>query len=179
MQFYPVLCLCGVHRYSIPGGYSSKAIRPIALAKVMSIAQMMKAEFPGSDFSLSGIGGVETGNDAAEFILLGANTVQVMLQLHQCHDGVFFPVASGNGNRSSRIIRTHLNTMTGLHGSDVAWIWACEILVQGPASLHVKVRLHLHRRFSRVHFLQPLGSHHMSLLCMKNSLSSIPGAKMH
>jgi dihydropyrimidine dehydrogenase (NADP+) len=77
MQFYPVLCLCGVHRYSIPGGYSSKAIRPIALAKVMSIAQMMKAEFPGSDFSLSGIGGVETGNDAAEFILLGANTVQV------------------------------------------------------------------------------------------------------
>jgi dihydropyrimidine dehydrogenase (NADP+) len=76
-QFYPVLCLCGVHRYSIPGGYSSKAIRPIALAKVMSIAQMMKAEFPGSDFSLSGIGGVETGNDAAEFILLGSNTVQV------------------------------------------------------------------------------------------------------
>ncbi|CAK9874482.1 unnamed protein product, partial [Sphagnum jensenii] len=66
-----------VEGYSIPGGYSSKAIRPIALAKVMSIAQMMKAEFPGSDFSLSGIGGVETGNDAAEFILLGANTVQV------------------------------------------------------------------------------------------------------
>ncbi len=90
MQFYPVLCLCGVHRYSIPGGYSSKAIRPIALGKVMSIAQMMKTEFPGSDFSLSGVGGVETGNDAAEFILLGANTVQVMLQLHQCHDGVFF-----------------------------------------------------------------------------------------
>jgi dihydropyrimidine dehydrogenase (NADP+) len=56
----------------------------------MSIAQMMKAEFPGSDFSLSGVGGVETGNDAAEFILLGANTVQVMLQLHQCHNGVFF-----------------------------------------------------------------------------------------
>jgi dihydropyrimidine dehydrogenase (NADP+) len=79
-----------VEGYSIPGGYSSKAIRPIALAKVMSIAQMMKAEFPGSDFSLSGVGGVETGNDAAEFILLGANTVQVKLQLHQCHDGVFF-----------------------------------------------------------------------------------------
>jgi len=69
--------LCGVHRYSISGGYSSKAIHPIALAKVMSIAQMMKAEFPGSNFFLSGIGGVETGNDAAEFILLGANTVQV------------------------------------------------------------------------------------------------------
>ncbi|CAM6087124.1 unnamed protein product [Calypogeia fissa] len=66
-----------VEGYSTPGGYSSKAVRPIALAKVMSIAQMIQTEFPNSGISLSGIGGVETGNDAAEFILLGANTVQV------------------------------------------------------------------------------------------------------
>lgn len=66
-----------VEGYSTPGGYSCKAVRPIALAKVMSIAQMMKAEFPGQGKSLSGIGGVETGNHAAEFILLGASTVQV------------------------------------------------------------------------------------------------------
>uniref|UniRef100_A0A0D6R2U6 dihydropyrimidine dehydrogenase (NADP(+)) n=1 Tax=Araucaria cunninghamii TaxID=56994 RepID=A0A0D6R2U6_ARACU len=66
-----------VEGYSTPGGYSSKAVHPIALAKVMSIAQMMKSEFPDPNLSLSGIGGVETGNHAAEFILLGANTVQV------------------------------------------------------------------------------------------------------
>lgn len=66
-----------VEGYSTPGGYSSKAVRPIALAKVMSIAQMMKAEFPGQNKSLSGIGGIETGDHAAEFILLGADTVQV------------------------------------------------------------------------------------------------------
>ena len=42
----------------------------------MSIAQMMKKDFSGSDVSLSGIGGVETGRDAAEFLLLGASTVQ-------------------------------------------------------------------------------------------------------
>lgn len=66
-----------VEGYSTPGGYSSKAVHPIALAKVMQIAQMMKAEFSENDSSLSGIGGVETGGDAAEFILLGANTVQV------------------------------------------------------------------------------------------------------
>lgn len=66
-------------RYSTPGGYSSKAVHPIALAKVMSIAKMMKAEF-SEELSLSGIGGVETGGDAAEFILLGANTVQVLYQ---------------------------------------------------------------------------------------------------
>ncbi|XP_052476761.1 dihydropyrimidine dehydrogenase (NADP(+)), chloroplastic isoform X6 [Gossypium raimondii] len=66
-----------VEGYSTPGGYSCKAVHPIALAKVMSIAKMMKSEFNDKDYSLSGIGGVETGGDAAEFILLGANTVQV------------------------------------------------------------------------------------------------------
>lgn len=43
----------------------------------MNIAKMMKAEFDLNNYSLSGIGGVEKGGDAAEFILLGANTVQV------------------------------------------------------------------------------------------------------
>ncbi|OVA03252.1 Dihydroorotate dehydrogenase [Macleaya cordata] len=66
-----------VEGYSTPGGYSCKAVHPIALGKVMRIAQMMKSEFGDKDYSLSGIGGVETGGDAAEFILLGANTVQV------------------------------------------------------------------------------------------------------
>jgi dihydroorotate dehydrogenase subfamily 1 len=58
-----------------PGGYSSKAIKPIALRMCMELATMIRSEFPGR--SLSGIGGIETGSDAAEFILLGANTVQV------------------------------------------------------------------------------------------------------
>mmetsp|Transcript_10131 Transcript_10131/g.13822 ORF Transcript_10131/g.13822 Transcript_10131/m.13822 type:complete len:447 (-) Transcript_10131:101-1441(-) len=65
-----------VEGYSTPGGYSSKAVKPIALAKVMSLGQMIETEFDGKK-SLSGIGGIETGQDAAEFILLGANTVQV------------------------------------------------------------------------------------------------------
>lgn len=52
-------------------------MHPIALAKVMQISQMMRSEFNGNGLSLSGIGGVESGGDAAEFILLGANTVQV------------------------------------------------------------------------------------------------------
>ncbi|KAF5469214.1 hypothetical protein F2P56_013303 [Juglans regia] len=66
-----------VEGYSTPGGYSSKAVHPIALAKVMNIAKMIKSEFGDKDFSLSAIGGVEEGGDAAEFILLGADTVQV------------------------------------------------------------------------------------------------------
>src|SRR3984957_20136727 len=65
----------GCEGFSTPGGYSSKAVRPIALRMVMEIASMMGREFPRR--SLSGIGGVETGGDAAQFILVGADTVQV------------------------------------------------------------------------------------------------------
>ena len=64
-----------VEGYTTPGGYSSKAIKPIALRMVMEIAQMIRGEFPHR--SLSAIGGIESGNDAAEYILLGADTVQV------------------------------------------------------------------------------------------------------
>ncbi len=64
-----------IEGYTTPGGYSSIAVRPIALRMCMEIAKVIQGEFPGR--SLSGIGGVETGGDAAQFILLGADTVQV------------------------------------------------------------------------------------------------------
>jgi dihydroorotate dehydrogenase subfamily 1 len=64
-----------VEGYTTPGGYSCRAVMPIALRMVMEIAKVIRDEFPGR--TLSGIGGVETGNDAAQFILLGADTVQV------------------------------------------------------------------------------------------------------
>lgn len=44
--------------------------------QVMKIGQVIRDEFNGGK-DLSGIGGVETGRDAAEFLLLGANSVQV------------------------------------------------------------------------------------------------------
>lgn len=64
-----------VEGYTTPGGYSCKAVRPIALRMCMEIAKVIKEEYP--DRTLSGIGGVETGEDAAQFILLGSDTVQV------------------------------------------------------------------------------------------------------
>ena len=42
---------------------------------VMEIATLIRREFP--DRTLSGIGGIESGSDAAQFILLGSDTVQV------------------------------------------------------------------------------------------------------
>jgi dihydroorotate dehydrogenase len=102
-----------VEGHSTPGGYSGKAIRPIAMRMVMELARMIGGASPrslqgggqgvgearvcwsdseasctpstdqplpsseGERPSLSAIGGVETGEDAAQYLLLGANTVQV------------------------------------------------------------------------------------------------------
>jgi dihydropyrimidine dehydrogenase (NAD+) subunit PreA len=52
-------------------GYSGKAVKPIALR----FMQQMRSAIP--DLEISGIGGIETWVDAAEFILLGAKTLQV------------------------------------------------------------------------------------------------------
>lgn len=70
----PQPCVEGMTTY---GGYSSTAVKPIALARVASIAGLIRDEYPGQGKSLSGIGGINTGYDAAEFILLGADTVQI------------------------------------------------------------------------------------------------------
>jgi dihydroorotate dehydrogenase subfamily 1 len=60
-----------VEGYAVPGGYSGQAVRPIALRQVMEIARAFPA------VPISGMGGIETGADAAQFLLLGAQTVQV------------------------------------------------------------------------------------------------------
>lgn len=64
-----------VEGYTVPGGYSCIAIKPIALRMVKECAEVVRDKFPGR--SVSGIGGIESGKDAAQFILLGADTVQV------------------------------------------------------------------------------------------------------
>jgi dihydropyrimidine dehydrogenase (NAD+) subunit PreA len=55
------------------GGYCGPAVKPIALNMVAEIAR--DAETRG--LPISGIGGVQTWRDAAEFIALGCGTVQV------------------------------------------------------------------------------------------------------
>lgn len=60
-----------VEGHSVPGGYSGQAVRPIALRQVMEVARA------NPNVPISGMGGIETGFDAAQFFLLGASTVQV------------------------------------------------------------------------------------------------------
>src|SRR6266550_5393780 len=64
-----------VEGYTTPGGYSCTAVRPIALRMVKECAETIRDQFPGR--TLSAIGGIESGKDAAQFILLGGDTVQV------------------------------------------------------------------------------------------------------
>ncbi|WP_421827644.1 NAD-dependent dihydropyrimidine dehydrogenase subunit PreA [Larkinella sp.] len=58
---------------SVFGGYCGPAIKPIALKMLTTISQ----DPITSRVPVSGIGGISTWKDAAEFLLLGATTVQV------------------------------------------------------------------------------------------------------
>ena len=58
-------------------GYSGKAVKPVALRFI----QQMRTAIP--NLEISGIGGCETWEDAAEFILVGATTIQVTTGIMQ------------------------------------------------------------------------------------------------
>ena len=68
-----------VHGMSAVGGYSGKAVKPIALRFISEIAQNEGFD----ELHISGMGGIETWRDAAEFMFLGANTVQLTTAIMQ------------------------------------------------------------------------------------------------
>jgi dihydroorotate dehydrogenase (NAD+) catalytic subunit len=55
---------------TVTGGLSGPAIKPIALAKVYEVAQAVK-------IPVLGIGGIQSAEDAIEFLLVGATAIQV------------------------------------------------------------------------------------------------------
>jgi len=57
------------------GGYAGPAVKPIALNMVAALGN--DAVVHGSGLPISGMGGITTWRDAAEFILLGAGSLQV------------------------------------------------------------------------------------------------------
>lgn len=63
--------------HSSLGGYSGKAVKPIALRFISEIAQKHK------DIHISAMGGIEDWQDALEFILLGASSLQVTTAVMQ------------------------------------------------------------------------------------------------
>lgn len=61
------------------GGYSGKAVKPIALRFIHSMKTCSKL----SGVPISGMGGIETWRDAAEFLALGCENIQVTTSVMQ------------------------------------------------------------------------------------------------
>jgi len=57
------------------GGYAGPAVKPIALNMLAALGR--DSVVAGSKLAISGMGGISTWRDAAEFLLLGANSLQV------------------------------------------------------------------------------------------------------
>ena len=68
-----------VHGQSAVGGYSGSAVRPIALRFMAELGQ--DPELKG--MHLSAMGGIETWQDALEFILLGGRSIQITTAVMQ------------------------------------------------------------------------------------------------
>ena len=68
-----------VHGRSSFGGYSGLAVKPIGLRFIAE----MRMEKELSDMELSAMGGIETWLDALEYILMGANSLQVTTAVMQ------------------------------------------------------------------------------------------------
>ena len=68
-----------VHGMSAVGGYSGNAVKPIALRFISELAQNPVL----AGMHLSAMGGVETWQDALEFLLLGAGSIQATTAVMQ------------------------------------------------------------------------------------------------
>lgn len=96
-------------------GYSGKAVKPIALRFISDMAKCGGLK----NIPLSGIGGIETWRDAAEFIALGCSNVQVTTAVMQYGYRIIDDMISGlkaymkrkNISRLSELVGKALNTV--------------------------------------------------------------------
>ncbi len=72
-------------------GYSGKAVKPIALRFINDMAKCREL----NGVPLSGIGGIETWHDAAEFIVLGCTNVQITTAVMQYGYRIIDDLTSG------------------------------------------------------------------------------------
>ncbi len=79
MDFDKFTCLPVVNGKSSISGFSGKAAKPIALRFITNLAQ--DPELKG--IPLSGMGGIETWEDAAEFLMVGASHLQFTTSVMQ------------------------------------------------------------------------------------------------
>lgn len=102
------------------GGYCGPAVKPIAL----NMVQCCAAD-PGVGLPISGIGGISTWRDAAEFIALGAGSVQVCTAI--MHHG-FRIAADLNAGLSAYLDSMGMGSVGELTGRAVASVTSWETL---------------------------------------------------
>jgi dihydropyrimidine dehydrogenase (NAD+) subunit PreA len=80
-----------VSGFTSVGGYSGKAVKPIALRFINDIKQCSGL----STVPVSGMGGIETWQDAAEFMSLGCASIQVTTAVMQFGYGIIYDMIDG------------------------------------------------------------------------------------
>ncbi len=94
-------------------GYSGKAVKPVALRFI----QQMRTGIPGVE--ISGIGGCETWEDAAEFILVGSKTIQVTTGIMQYGYRIVEDMKNGLMHYMEEQKVDHLEDLVGLANRNI------------------------------------------------------------
>ena len=96
-------------------GYSGKAVKPVALRFI----QQMRQDPRLKDLAISGIGGIETWEDAAEFILAGASTLQVTTGIMQYGYRIVEDMKNGLMHYMEEQHVNHLSDLVGLANKNI------------------------------------------------------------
>ncbi len=99
-----------VRNMSAVGGYSGNAVKPIALRFVAELGQ----EPALAGMHISGMGGVESWSDAAEFMLLGAGSIQVTTAVMQYGYRIIDDLKSGLNYYLAEKGFDHVSQIVGL-----------------------------------------------------------------
>jgi len=91
-------------------GYSGKAVKPIALRFI----QQMRADERLKNVAVSGIGGIETWEDAVEFILVGSSTLQITTAIMQYGYRIIDDLRNGLMHYMDEQGVDHLSDLVGL-----------------------------------------------------------------
>lgn len=96
-----------VGAFSSISGYSGRAVKPIALRFVHDIAKIQHK------FDICGVGGIYTWEDALEFILLGASTLQIVTAVMEYGYRIIDDLCSGLGHYMDKHGIVDLKSLVG------------------------------------------------------------------
>jgi dihydropyrimidine dehydrogenase (NAD+) subunit PreA len=96
-------------------GYSGKAVKPIALRFI----QQMRTHPQLKNLPISGIGGIETWEDAVEFILVGSSTLQITTAIMQYGYRIIDDLKNGLMHYMDEQGVSHLEELVGLANANL------------------------------------------------------------